>query len=68
MDLAHLRKVSANGANFLANECYCLYAETLAKTRQKIEEVYAMLMRQIRDKKSQQEESSPDKGSCCVIL
>jgi hypothetical protein len=54
VDLVHLRKVSANGANFLANEWYCLYAETLAKTRQKIE-VYAMLMRQIRDKKSQQE-------------
>lgn len=51
VDLAHLRKVSANEANALAYEWRCLCVETLTKTRQKIEEVYTMLMRQIRDKK-----------------
>ncbi|GAN08564.1 conserved hypothetical protein [Mucor ambiguus] len=69
VDLAHLRKVPASEANSLASEWHCPYVETSAKTRQNVEEVYTMLMRQIRDRKAkQQQQSSPDKDSCCVIL
>jgi Ras-related protein Ral-A len=69
VDLAHLRKVPATEANALASEWHCPYVETSAKTRQNVEEVYTMLMRQIRDRKAkQQQQSSPDKDSCCVIL
>ncbi|CAO3700410.1 unnamed protein product [Rhizopus microsporus] len=69
VDLAHLRKVSASEANALANNWHCSYVETSAKTRQNVEEVYTMLMRQIRDRKAkQQQENSPDKDSCCIIL
>jgi Ras-related protein Ral-A len=53
----------------LASEWRCPYVETSAKTRQNVEEVYTMLMRQIRDRKAkQQQQSSPDKDGCCVIL
>lgn len=69
VDLAHLRKVPATEASSLASEWHCPYVETSAKTRQNVEEVYTMLMRQIRDRKAkQQQQSSPDKDSCCVIL
>ncbi|KAI9359518.1 small GTPase superfamily [Pilaira anomala] len=69
VDLAHLRKVPATEAQSLASEWHCPYVETSAKTRQNVEDVYTMLMRQIRDRKAkQQQSSSPDKDSCCVIL
>ncbi|KAI8973836.1 small GTPase superfamily [Mycotypha africana] len=69
VDLAHLRKVSAADAKALASEWRCSYVETSAKTRQNVEEVYTMLMRQIQDRKAkQQQANSPDKDSCCIIL
>ncbi|KAI8138540.1 P-loop containing nucleoside triphosphate hydrolase protein [Fennellomyces sp. T-0311] len=65
VDLAHLRKVE----NSEASAGNCPYIETSAKTRQNVEQVYTILMRQIRDRKvRQQKSSSPDKDSCCVIL
>ncbi|KAG1473778.1 hypothetical protein G6F56_000754 [Rhizopus delemar] len=69
VDLAHLRKVPESEAMSLATEWQCSYIETSAKTRQNVEGVYTMLMRQIRDRKAKmQQESSPDNNSCCVIL
>ncbi|CAO3650636.1 unnamed protein product [Cunninghamella blakesleeana] len=69
VDLAHLRKVSSSEASALAQEWNCQYVETSAKTRQNVEQVYTMLMRQIRDRKlKQQNMNNPDKDSCCVIL
>ncbi|KAI8139618.1 small GTPase superfamily [Fennellomyces sp. T-0311] len=69
VDLAHLRKVENSEASALASEWNCPYIETSAKTRQNVEQVYTILMRQIRDRKvRQQKSSSPDKDSCCVIL
>jgi Ras-related protein Ral-A len=64
-----LRKVQASDANQLASEWRCPYVETSAKTRQNVDEVYTMLMRQIRDRKAkQQQQNNPDKDSCCIIL
>ncbi|SAM00998.1 hypothetical protein [Absidia glauca] len=69
VDLAHLRKVSTSEAGALAQEWNCQYVETSAKTRQNVDQVYTMLMRQIRDRKmKQQNTNNPDKDSCCVIL
>ena len=69
VDLAHLRKVPASEANGLAQEWGCQYVETSAKTRQNVDLVYTMLMRQIRDRKlKQQRMNNPDKDSCCVLL
>ncbi|KAI8331533.1 small GTPase superfamily [Chlamydoabsidia padenii] len=69
VDLAHLRKVSTSEAGALAQEWNCQYVETSAKTRQNVDQVYTMLMRQIRDRKmKQQNMNNPDKDSCCVIL
>ncbi|KAL1936435.1 hypothetical protein VTP01DRAFT_569 [Rhizomucor pusillus] len=69
VDLAHLRKVSSSEAQALASEWNCPYIETSAKTRQNVEQVYTVLMRQIRDRKlKQQNSSNPEKSSCCVIL
>ncbi|KAG0167485.1 hypothetical protein DFQ28_005976 [Apophysomyces sp. BC1034] len=70
VDLAHLRKVTGSEASSLATEWGCPYIETSAKTRQNVEEVYTMLMRQIRERKlKQQNANGPDnEGSCCIIL
>ncbi|ORY93482.1 small GTPase superfamily [Syncephalastrum racemosum] len=69
VDLAHLRKVEPSEASALATEWNCPYMETSAKTRQNVEQVYTLLMRQIRDRKvKSQKSSNPDKDSCCVIL
>ncbi|ORZ14013.1 small GTPase superfamily [Absidia repens] len=69
VDLAHLRKVSGSEAGALAQEWNCQYVETSAKTRQNVDQVYTMLMRQIRDRKMKnQNMNNPDKDSCCVIL
>lgn len=69
VDLAHLRKVSSSEAQALASEWNCPYIETSAKTRHNVEQVYTVLMRQIRDRKlKQQNSSNPEKNSCCVIL
>ncbi|ORZ20726.1 small GTPase superfamily [Absidia repens] len=69
VDLAHLRKVSTSEAGALAQEWNCEYVETSAKTRQNVDQVYTMMMRQIRDRKmKQQTMNNPDKDSCCVIL
>lgn len=69
VDLAHLRKVSGTEAAALASEWGCPYIETSAKTRQNVEEVYTTLLRQIRDRKlNQQKSNNPDKDSCCIIL
>ncbi|ORX63110.1 hypothetical protein DM01DRAFT_1379644 [Hesseltinella vesiculosa] len=69
VDLAHLRKVPPSDANALAQEWGCQYVETSAKTRQNVDLVYTMLMRQIRDRKlKQQNVNNPDKDSCCVLL
>ncbi|CAO3591707.1 unnamed protein product [Absidia cylindrospora] len=69
VDLAHLRKVSTSEAGALAQEWNCQYVETSAKTRQNVDQVYTMMMRQIRDRKmKQQTMNNPDKDSCCVIL
>ncbi|KAI8388367.1 small GTPase superfamily [Radiomyces spectabilis] len=69
VDLAHLRKVTASEASALASEWNCQYIETSAKTRQNVEQIYTLLMRQIRDRKLQQQKSNhPDKDSCCIIL
>ncbi|KAF7725760.1 hypothetical protein EC973_009377 [Apophysomyces ossiformis] len=61
VDLEHLRKVTGSEASSLAAEWGCPYIETSAKTRQNVEEVYTMLMRQIRERKlKQQNANGPD--------
>ncbi|KAI9019242.1 small GTPase superfamily [Phycomyces nitens] len=69
VDLVHLRKVSTDEASSLAAEWNCSYIETSAKTRYNVDEVYTMLMRQIRDRKLKaQQAEGPERDSCCVIL
>ncbi len=68
-DLAGQRQVSARDAELLARDWGCPYVETSAKTRQNVDEVYARLMRAIRDgRRAQQAPEAKKKGSGCVIL
>ncbi|KAI8374466.1 small GTPase superfamily [Radiomyces spectabilis] len=69
VDLAHLRKVSSDDAQQLADEWNCPYLETSAKTRQNVEEVYTLLMRRIRDRKMQlhMSEGRSKKGKCVIL-
>lgn len=70
MDLAASRKVSSREAELKAKAWGCPYIETSAKTRLNVEEIFDKLMKQIRDKKKQQEPKPAEKeagGGCCVL-
>ncbi|KAI9031554.1 small GTPase superfamily [Phycomyces nitens] len=69
VDLAHLRKVTTEEAQQLAQEWNCDYIETSAKTRYNVDNVYTTLMRQIRDRKEQMSmtDSRSKKGKCIIL-
>ncbi|KAF9975497.1 hypothetical protein BGZ73_000849 [Actinomortierella ambigua] len=68
-DLGQLRKVSFEEASAKAAEWNCPYIETSAKTRLNVEEVYTMLLREIRKRKeTAKEREKKSKGAKCLIL
>ncbi|KAG0262797.1 hypothetical protein DFQ27_002110 [Actinomortierella ambigua] len=68
-DLRQLRKVSYEEAQAKATEWNCTYIETSAKTRLNVEEVYTMLLREIRKRKdSAKERERRSRGSRCLLL
>ncbi|KAI7866650.1 small GTPase superfamily [Spinellus fusiger] len=69
VDLGHLRKVASSEPQQLAQDWNCQYIETSAKTRQNVDEIYTVLMRNIRDRKEQLSVSdAKSKKGRCVIL
>ncbi|KAG0230720.1 hypothetical protein BGW42_000774 [Actinomortierella wolfii] len=68
-DLGALRKVSYEEASAKANEWNCPYIETSAKTRLNVEEVYTMLLREIRKRKeTAKARERKSKSPKCLIL
>ncbi|KAI1319866.1 hypothetical protein EDD11_002860 [Mortierella claussenii] len=68
-DLGQLRKVDPQEAAARAAEWNCQYIETSAKTRQNVEEIYAILMRQIQHRKAgvKERERKSKKGKCVIL-
>ncbi|KAF9898979.1 hypothetical protein BX616_003399, partial [Lobosporangium transversale] len=68
-DLGQLRKVDPQEAAARAAEWNCRYIETSAKTRQNVDEVYTLLMRQIQQRKQGvKDRDRKRKKAKCVIL
>ncbi|KAF9423644.1 hypothetical protein BGZ94_008214 [Podila epigama] len=68
-DLNQLRKVDYEEAAARAAEWNCRYIETSAKTRQNVDDVYSMLMRQIEERKqgAKERERKNKKGKCMIL-
>ncbi|KAG0369619.1 small GTPase superfamily [Gamsiella multidivaricata] len=68
-DLGQLRRVNAAEATERAAGWGCHYMETSAKTRQNVEEVYTLLLRQIQERKlGSKDRDRKRKKRKCVIL